>query len=93
MLEFLENKATCIHSRKIFTLIDTNQIRTLADHLCQCSNCRENYIKIQAVLQQIDQRIPFLVMTPEEQEESNLYLDQVLKKFHKKKGLLSYLPW
>ena len=93
MLEFLENKSTCIHSRKIFALIDTDKIQTLADHQCQCTNCRDNYAKIQTILQEIDRKIPLVEMTPEEHRETKRYLTQLLKKFHKKKGILSYLPW
>ena len=93
MLEFLEKKSTCLHSRKIFSLIDTNQIDTFTDHLSQCSNCRENYAKIQTVLQEIDRKIPLVKMAPDEYQETKQYLAQLLKKFNKRKGILRFLPW
>ena len=93
MLEFLENKSTCLHSRKIFTLIDTGKIDTLTDHISECSNCKDNYEKIKAILQQIDGKIPLIEMTPEIYKENKQYLSQLLKKNNKKKRLLSYLPW
>ena len=93
MLEFLEDKATCLHSRKIFALIDTNKIHTFTEHLSQCSNCRDNYAKIKAILEQIDRKIPLIEITPEEQRETEQYLAQMLKKSHKQKGFFSFLPW
>ena len=93
MLEFLEDKSICLHSRKIFSLIDTNQIHTFANHLSQCSDCRNSHTKIKTILEEIDKKIPLVEMTTEEHKENQEYLSQLLKKSHKKNGFLKYLPW
>ena len=93
MFEFLEEKSTCIHSRKILTLIDNNQASALAEHLAKYPSCRESYARIKAILQQIDQKIPLIEITPSERRESQQYLEKLLKTSQKKKGLLRYLPW
>lgn len=81
---FSQLDSECPHSKKIFNLIDSDELyasNSFTEHIWSCNHCEKKVVETRKIMSKIDEQIPARALDVDMSKAFSREVDEILKDF------------